>query len=340
MKKKLNDSMGRGRLAVLTLLSLLAGAGWLSGAVVENVEPSSWTGGEVYGPVTVSNAGSGMVLVSFAAQDVSQQPPTFAAVDIVTGGDPAASPFAGDYEASGVSHMAFKVRLNVTTNAMLTFIMKGGSSGCLWKRDAVLSATPNVWVTNIVSMKLSDGWRNDGAPNAAEQWAQDIKNVEFAGVRIIPGGVGAQTFSVDSFILIGQGFATAPAMLVALGDALEARFGVRNLSELTSGQKTQDLDGDGMRDVDEILAGTNPDDRNSVFAAQVVTITPQGVTIKWPCVEGGVYTVSRTSNLVDGQFTALPTGYRLTATSSGYMEFTDTTAGVDGGPYFYRIVKE
>ena len=173
-------------------------------------------------------------------------------------------------------------------------------------------------------------------------WApeHDIRDVRFVGVRLKPCGYGAQTLTVDSLILVGADFASAPALLVYLGDALEARFGVRALSSLTTAQKALDTDGDGMTDLDEILTGTNPDNVNSIFAAQVVGASAAGVTIRWPCLEGAVYTVSRTSNLIAGTFIALSNGYRLTATSTGYMEFVDTTAQADGGPYFYRIVKE
>jgi hypothetical protein len=185
-----------------------------------------------------------------------------------------------------------------------------------------------------------DGWDNGGAPNAATLWSNDVRAVKFAGVRLMQRGTNAQLYDVGSFILVGPNFASAPALLVSIGDALKARFGVRSIGLLTAEQKAQDADKDGMTDLDEILTGTNPNDANSVFAAKVVETSAAGVTIRWPCVEGSVYTVSRTSDLVAGSFAALPLAYHLTATSSGYMTFTDGTAKVDGGPYFYRVVKE
>jgi hypothetical protein len=184
-----------------------------------------------------------------------------------------------------------------------------------------------------------DGW-DSGVPVTAEMWSNDIRHVTFAGVRLIPIGTAAQKFDICSFILVGSDFASAPALLVSLGDAYRARFGIRDFASLTAAQRVVDADGDGITDVGEILTGTNPDDPNSVFAAQVVAVTAEGVTIKWPSVEGAVYTVARTPDLVGGSFSALVQGYRLTAKSTGFMEFTDTTAKLGSGPYFYRVVKE
>jgi hypothetical protein len=164
--------------------------------------------------------------------------------------------------------------------------------------------------------------------------------VSYVGLLIERSGFANQIVTVDSFILAGTGFITPPANLLSFGDALEARFGVRSYGDLTAAQKAQDADKDGMTDVDEILAGTNPDNKNSVFAATVVSTSSSGVTIRWPCVNGGVYTVSRSRDLVSGTFSALADGYRLTASQDGYMEYTDRAVQANGGPYFYRIVRE
>lgn len=323
-------------------IAAMASLSVVASGVVENTEPGTWTGAAQYGSVTVSNAGSGMVVVSFGAQDTSM-PPAATAVDVVTGGDPSASPFAGNYVTSGVSNLVFKFKAQTSTNASVSVVLYGGWSGVTWTKQLPPPVGVGVLSTCSVSVASMDGWGNgisSPAVNHAMVWSNDIRNVKYVGVRLLPRSPDAMSFLVDSFILVGSSFASAPGLLVSLGDTLQARFGVRSYSELTAAQKALDSDGDGMTDVNEILTGTNPDDRGSVFAAEVVASKASGITIRWPCMEGCVYTISRASDLVAGNFAALPAGTRLTATSSGYMEFTDVTANSEGGPYFYRIAKE
>lgn len=336
---KTNDTKWIRELGVCVSVLFLT-TDFLSAGIVDNTEPTNWVNGMTYGSVTVSNGASGLVSVSFKEQNPNS-PSAATGVEVVAGGDPAGSPFAGNYFAAGVSHIAFEIRANVVTNAKVFAVLNGGSSGLTWTKPLTPPSTVGVWVTNIVSVGSMDGWKYASAPDAVQLWSNDIRNVQFVGVKLIPAGIGAQTFEIRSFILVGPDFASAPALLVLIGDALKERFGVRSISLLTAEQKAQDLDKDGVTDLDEILTGTNPDNPNSVFAAEIVGVSAQGVKIRWPCVEGNVYTVSRTSDLVAKTgFEALMQGYRLTATSTGYMEFTDTTTETDGGPYFYRIVKE
>jgi hypothetical protein len=322
-------------------LALVVAACVAKGEIVENTESPSWSGTNKFGSVTVTNLGSGQVIVSFGKQSPT---PSYTAVDIVSGGDASGTPFAGDYSAAGISDVVFRIRADTSTSGLIRATLTGGYSGLTWIKQVPRPPAVGIWVTNIVSVCTKQGWScgiSDGPDfDTSAVWSNDIRSVRFAGVRLSAGSTNAESYTIDTFILVGPNFASAPAHLVFLGDALEARFGVRTYGALTTAQKALDADGDGMTDINEILTGTNPDDRNSIFAAQVVASKAKGITICWPAVEGGVYTVSRTSDLIKGVFTAVPQGYRLTATSTGYMEFTDTTVGSDGGPYFYRVTKE
>jgi len=336
------------RLAGVRISVLAAGLSLLqparaSAAVSENTEPSAWTNTVRYGAVVVSNV-VGMkacVGVHFPWSSPSFPPPE-GSIYLVTGGDPQVSPFAGDYLANGMKNLAFK--LNATTNAMsVSVILKGAANDVAWKYPVSVSQGAGTWTTNIIPLALDGGWyqfkRGDGN-SYGSQWTQDLASVSYVGLKIDRGGFSNQIATIDSFILAGTGFMTPPATLLSFGDALEAIFGKRNYSDLTAEQKAQDSDKDGMTDVNELLAGTDPNSPNSVFAVTVVRSSGSGVTIRWSCVNGGVYTVSRSTNLVVGTFIALGNGYRLTATQDGYMEYMDETVNADGGPYFYRIVKE
>ena len=323
-----------------SVVALAAMAGMASG-LNENTEPIAWTTTRTLGDFTVSAVpGSpARVIVSFPQQD-PDSPPSAGLVYLVTGGDPQASPFAGDYVDAHIKNIAFKIGTSAVGNPVRV-VLKSTAFSTEWKHGVSVPQTADGWVTNAIPLEWDGLWyrKNPGDGNAAD-WASALRSVNYVGIAVDRTGQASQTITVDSFILAGVGFVTPPAMLLAFGDALEARFGVRNYSDLTAAQKALDTDKDGMTDVDEILAGTNPDNKNSVFAANVVKTTAEGVTIRWSCVNGGVYTLSRTSDLVGSAFAALPAGYRLTATQDGYMEFTDKTVKANAGPYFYRIVKE
>ena len=95
-----------------------------------------------------------------------------------------------------------------------------------------------------------------------------------------------------------------------------------------------DSDGDGVPNWAEQIAGTNPNDPNSVFRAST-DIQPApggGLILKWASITGKSYSIHRTTDL--GQsFTALSGNLAATAPQNQY---TDSSA-TGPGPYFYRI---
>ncbi|MHB9007932.1 MAG: hypothetical protein ACYDC1_13475 [Limisphaerales bacterium] len=99
-----------------------------------------------------------------------------------------------------------------------------------------------------------------------------------------------------------------------------------------------DLDGDGMSNLREYRAGTNPSDERSRFEVVEVTAGPSGLTVRWSSEAGRSYRIRRSPTLL-----ATPSGYGVL--QSGIVatpplnQLLDTTAG-DGDQFFYLIELE
>lgn len=97
-----------------------------------------------------------------------------------------------------------------------------------------------------------------------------------------------------------------------------------------------DPDGDGMHNLSEYKAGTNPTDPNSRFAFIRIIPMPQGgITVEWSSVQDKFYTIQRSADLLAG-FTNLATSLPATAPQNTFQDLT----AIPPGPYFYRLKVE
>lgn len=114
-----------------------------------------------------------------------------------------------------------------------------------------------------------------------------------------------------------------------LADAWELQhFG--NLNQNGSG----DFDGDGVSNLREYRAGTNPTDPNSRFEVVEITKVAGGMSIRWTSQSGRTYRVKRADSLLTPAANYTPLTSSLTATPP-MNQFIDTTAG--GAQAFYLI---
>jgi hypothetical protein len=95
----------------------------------------------------------------------------------------------------------------------------------------------------------------------------------------------------------------------------------------------EDADGDGLDNLEELQAGTNPIDAGSVAAIRSVHRQGADLVIRFTGVGGKAYRLERKANLANGPWTAVTANLPGTG---GMMEVVDPGAA-SGPTYFYRL---
>ena len=109
-----------------------------------------------------------------------------------------------------------------------------------------------------------------------------------------------------------------------------AQYGLTNFEA----DAEADTDGDGLKNWQEYISGTNPTNPASCLVISGGGLTAQGKTIiRWTSASNHFYTLSRTTNLLTA-FTGLAGASNLTATPPQNVY---TNPVPDSGPAFYRI---
>lgn len=297
---------------VAACAALLVGA-QIAGAVVV---ADDWAEAGQYGGVTFTDNGGGSITLSFAAQGGV---PTYSA-GTVTADD---ADFDGNFTANGVKGITVDVATSgpTDTRAILTI---EGTSGRAWNFRLTAGAL------NKVPLTYGAGWYIGAALGEAE-FVQDLLDVAKVSVVVVQVDPSAHSYTISDVRLTDENFEGDP---VGLLDPLQAQLALLGLDD-PADLANVDTDGDGMSDLDEILAGVDPNDENSVFAAEIVAVTAGSIEISWPAVAEGVYNVLRASEL-GGVADTVALG--LIADADGPMSYTDATA--EAGPYFYSVVKQ
>jgi len=73
----------------------------------------------------------------------------------------------------------------------------------------------------------------------------------------------------------------------------------------TNAQPHIDIDEDGLDNLSEYIAGTNPDDPDSVFAFNSITPSGGNITVSWFSESNRSYTIWRSASLLTNDWTAV-----------------------------------
>lgn len=306
--------------------SLLLGSG-MSVQAATSTEAASW-GAELKGDVTVGQSG-GDVTVTF--DGVGGSFPVRAEALLVAESGSAESGFAGNYAAAGVNSLSFNVAVSGASINPGSHVVLLSGAGTWYTYGGGIAAAG---AKSISFDRDAGAWQPESGSNTDESWAQALANVVGVGIRVGRGGNAAQGYTVSGFA-ISSDQAIGSSALSALEQALLARFGVTSAASVGSEDASADSDGDGMTDLNEILAENDPDYfATKLFLADIISATADAVTIQWACVAGFDYSILRASSL-DGSFDVIAGPSAATAT--GFQTYTDEDAG-DGA--FYLIQQQ
>jgi hypothetical protein len=225
---------------------------------------SGWTG-DAYG-VTLSNPG-GCLNIGFARQSFPESVAARCnkAIDV----------------AGTVTNIAFRLRAEeyVPSAVRVTFETAAGRTWAL----NLNGVTVGEWVAFSVPVEFGAGWSFGPCSTRA---AFDADRMDIAAVGLYVrrnGSCDAQNVRLDDFEVLGESAGPGGNDLDADGlpNEWEARYG---LDMNDAADAAEDADEDGMSNMAEFLAGTNPTDKDS--ALRIAAMTSGTGTISLTCVAG------------------------------------------------------
>jgi len=272
--------------------------------------------------VLVTNQAMAVVFKSYFDRDGIPTMPMPPEKYLIKAG-PAASAgmFVGDYLNNGVAAVSFRIYCNYPTEAWLAF--QNESSPRWWQISLGIQATGK-WQTVAVPVMPSVLRELRGATDW-NSFEQDLRNVSWIGVIVRRNSsLYGQTVQIDDFSLTGPGadFAAWMAQYGSGGGFVDGR------TPLPEG----DLDGDGVPNSAEWIAGTSAGDSNDCLRLYIDPDSQTGPRLRWNTKAGRIYNVWRSTDLSHGFSKISPD----VAAQSNNVEATYDDGTVDG-PIFYRL---
>ncbi|HUA68706.1 MAG TPA: S8 family serine peptidase [Candidatus Saccharimonadales bacterium] len=116
------------------------------------------------------------------------------------------------------------------------------------------------------------------------------------------------------------------------GNGLPDWWELEYFGHLTGTDPNADPDHDGMDNLAEWIAGTNPTNAASCLRVSVMSTNSNGVNVSWPSVAGKTYWLERSTNLLTG-FNTISTNIAATAPTNTQTD----TAILPDNTRFYRV---
>jgi hypothetical protein len=311
------------RIAAITLLILTGGLCARADRIVESswdVGLDGWTAG---GGASVNNT-SGFLEMNFAKQTAPSYSAASITKDVATGYRP--------------NHISFLFRAPELVPSVLRVYLQS-SSGRSWYKNFTVPSVGE-WARFNVIVDFDSGWIL-GPISTKADFEADMDTITKVSLHLVRNGTTrAHAFNVDDFVVDA----------VPLGSALPEDNdgdGMLDAWEIANGldpgsaeDADADDDLDGLSNMHEYLAGTDPQDPSSTLSLAIgESIDEQmqavGFVLTWPSAPGKQYQIWKATNLISG-FYMLQGGILATPPVNVYVGETDVLEQSS----FYKIELE
>lgn len=220
-----------------------------------------------------------------------------------------------------ITNVAFRLQAFGRPPSALRLVLRSAASGQTWQFPLALPPAQG-WMAYSVPVAYSPAWYT-GPSSTGADFDADRRQFDHVGLYVRRhGSAEEQRYGLDDVVV--QGFSTGPGDMDGDGmeDAWESANAL-NANDPTDG--AADGDSDGMSNYAEFRAGTDWQDPDSRWTLGLRGASPQaGVVLKWDSISNRSYTIWRTLDMLDTNYSILAAGIAADPPTNSYPDATAT----------------